>query len=51
MHTGMPIGIWHWLQEILRVPGAVSRDYRMFVVKVYSKIDSELSPRTFYRPN
>ena len=32
---------------ILGDPGEVSRDGRMFVVKVYSK----LSPRTFYRPD
>ena len=43
---------------ILGDPGAVSRVDKMFVVKVYCKIEtsssrsySKLSPRTFYRPD
>ena len=43
---------------ILGDPGAVSRVDKMFVVKVYCKIEtsssrcySKLSPRSFYRPD
>ena len=46
------------LMTILGDPGAVSRVDKMFVVKVYCKIEtsssrsySKLSPRTFYRPD
>ena len=40
------------IQYILGDPGAVIRVDKMFVVKVYCKIEtSKLSPRTFYRPD
>ena len=39
----------HMESLILGDPGEVSRDDRMFVVKV--KFTVKLSPRTFYRPD